>query len=59
MANETKTEAPRVRYVTRGAIRREKVTIPAGTAIKPEDLPEGDFERMVGEGVIVLDTGRK
>lgn len=59
MANETKTEAPRVRYVTRGAIRRDKVTIPAGKPIKPEDLPAGDFERMVNEGVIVMDTGRK
>ena len=59
MANDTKTEAPRVRYVTRGAIRHDKTAIPAGKPIKPEDLPEGDFERMVGEGVIVLDAGRK
>lgn len=64
MASETTKVEPKTearsrgalqRWVTRGSIFHDKKTIPAGTKITPDMLPDGDFERMKGEGVIVPD----
>lgn len=48
--------SPRSRYVTRGGIRHDKRLIPAGTPIRANDLPEGDFARLIKEGTIVVET---